>query len=94
VRGRLEISGRAKSALGDVDVRVVLHDGRIAMPERFPRPDVARSVPELGDASQAGFRAAFEPRDATSANNTLAVELRDPRRTVRRLGPIRFRWSR
>jgi len=94
VRGRLEVSGWAKSALGDVDVRVVLDDGRVAAPERFPRPDVARVVPELGDASQAGFRTAFEPPDATSANHTLAVELRDPRGAVRRLGPIRFRWSR
>jgi len=93
VRGQLEVSGWAKSALGDVDVRVVLDDGRVAAPERFPRPDVARVVPELGDASRAGFRAAFEPLDATPANHTLAVELRDPRGGVRRLGPIRFRWS-
>jgi hypothetical protein len=93
VRGRLEVSGWAKSALGDVDVRVVLDDGRIAVPERFQRPDVARAVPELGDASRAGFRTILEPRDSSPADHALAVEFRDPRGAVRRLGPIRFRWS-
>ena len=93
VRGRLEVSGWAKSALGEVDVRVVLDDGRIAVPERFPRPDVARAVPELGDTSRAGFRTILEPLDSLPAGHALAFEFRDPRGAVRRLGPIRFRWS-
>jgi len=94
VHSRLEVSGWAKSALAEVDVRVILDDGRIAEPERFPRPDVARVVPELGDTSRAGFHAAFEPRDNTPADHALAVEFRDPRGAVRRLGPVRFRWAR
>jgi hypothetical protein len=48
----------------------------------------------LGDTSGAGFRATLEPRDAVAADHALTVELRDPRGAVRRLGPIRFRWSR
>jgi hypothetical protein len=94
VRGPLEISGWAKSSLGEVDVRVVLDDGRVATPERVPRPDVARAVPELGDASRAGFRTVFEPRDSVPTDHAVAVEFRDTRGAVRRLGPIRFRWSR
>ncbi len=94
VRGPLEISGWAKSSLGEVDVRVVLDDGRVAAPERVARPDVARAVPELGDTSRAGFRTILLPRDAAPADHAVAVEFRDPRGAVRRLGPIRFRWSR
>jgi hypothetical protein len=94
IRGPLEISGWAKSALGEVEVRVVLDDGRIATPQRVARPDVARAVPELGDTSQAGFRTIFQSRDSTLADHAVAVEFRDPRGAVRRLGPIRFRWSR
>jgi len=71
----------------------VLDDGRIAVPERFPRPDVARVVPELGDTSRTGFRTILETRDSSPADHPLAVEFRDPRGGVRRLGPIRFRWS-
>jgi hypothetical protein len=93
VRGPLEISGWAKSSFGEVDVRVVLDDGRIMAPERFPRPDVARAVPELGDTSRAGFRTILEPRDSSPADHALAVEFRDPRGAIRRLGPIRFRWA-
>lgn len=94
VRGPLEISGWAKSSLGEVDVRVVLDDGRVATPQRVPRPDVARAVPELGDTSRAGFQTILEPRDSEPADHAVAVEFRDPRGAVRRLGPIRFRWSR
>ena len=93
VAGPLAISGWAKSALGEVDVRVVLDDGRVVAPDRFPRPDVARVVPELGDTSRAGFRTVLEPRDSSPADHAVAVEFRDPRGAVRRLGPIRFRWS-
>jgi hypothetical protein len=94
VRGPLEISGWAKSSAGEVDVRVVLDDGRIVTPDRLPRPDVARAVPELGDTSRAGFRSTLEPRGSVPTDHAVAVEFRDPRGAVRRLGPIRFRWSR
>ena len=92
IRGPLAVSGWAKSAAGDVEVAVVLDDGRVARPDRFPRPDVAAAVPELGDASRAGFRATFSP-PAGFGEHALTVEMRDPRGRVRRLGPIRFRWG-
>jgi hypothetical protein len=41
-----------------------------------------------------GVHAIFEARDAGPTDHALAVELRDPRGAVRRLGPIRFRWAR
>jgi hypothetical protein len=92
IRGPLSVSGWAKSAAGEVDVAVVFDDGRVARPDRFPRPDVAAAVPELGDASRAGFRATFSP-PAGFGEHALTVEMRDPRGRVRRLGPIRFRWG-
>jgi len=92
VRGALTVSGWAKSAAGEVDVAVALDDGRVARPDRFPRPDVAAAVPELGDASRAGFRATFSP-PAGFGEHALTVEMRDPRGRVRRLGPTRFRWG-
>jgi VanZ family protein len=92
VRGTLAVSGWAKSAAGEVDVAVVLDDGRVARPDRVTRPDVAAAVPELGDASRAGFRATFSP-PAGLGDHALTVEMRDPRGRVRRLGPVRFRWG-
>lgn len=93
VQGPLEITGWAKSVSGDVDVRVVL-DNRIGVPERFPRPDVARVVPELGDTSRAGFRATFQPPTGAPSDHRFVVEFRDSRGGVRRLGPVRFQWTR
>ncbi len=91
VQGPLEISGWAKSVSGDVEVRVVL-DKRIAEPQRFPRPDVASVLPQLGDTSRAGFRVTFLPPTEEPSDHRIAVEFRDPAGSVRRLGPIRFRW--
>jgi hypothetical protein len=92
VRGPLAVSGWAKSSAGEVDVAIVLDDGRVERPERFPRPDVAAAVPEVGDASRAGFRATFSPPKGLG-DHALCVEMRDPRGRVRRLGPVRFRWG-
>ena len=93
VKGPLSVSGWAKSRTGEVDVRIVLDDGRVVVPDRFPRPDVARVLPELGDASRTGFRALVEPRDPVAAERRLAIELKDASGRVRRIGPIRFRWQ-
>jgi hypothetical protein len=94
VVGPLEVSGWARSARGDVDVAIALDDGRIVRPERFARPDVERALPELRDASRAGFRATLRPRPGFSEEeeHALAVEMRGPDGRVRRLGPVRFRW--
>ncbi|MDQ6894497.1 MAG: hypothetical protein M3167_17705 [Acidobacteriota bacterium] len=92
IHGSLAVSGWAKSSTGEVDVAVVLDDGRVARPDRAPRPDVAAAVPELGDASRAGFHATFSA-PAGLGEHALTVEMRDSRGRVRRLGPIRFRWG-
>jgi hypothetical protein len=94
VVGPLEVSGWAQSASGDVEVAIGLDDGRIVRPERFARPDVAWAVPELADASRAGFRATLPPGSGFSgeAEHALTVEMRGPGGRVRRLGPVRFRW--
>lgn len=92
VHGTLELSGWARSASGDVDVRLILDDRLVIAPERFPRPDVAAVLPELGDISHTGFRARIEPAGAETATHSLVVEFRDPAGKVRLLGPIRFRW--
>jgi hypothetical protein len=94
VVGPFEVSGWARSVRGDVDVAIALDDGRIVRPERFARPDVERALPELRDASRAGFRATLPPRPGFSGEeaHALAVEMRGPGGRVRRLGPIRFRW--
>lgn len=93
VRGPLALSGWARSAKGDVEVRVVL-DQRVYEPDRFPRPDVSRALPQLGDASRAGFRVILTRPGDEPEDHQVAVELRDPAGGVRRLGPIRFRWLR
>jgi hypothetical protein len=92
VRGPVVLSGWARSVKGDVEVRVVV-DQRVYEPERFPRPDVGRALPQLGDTSRAGFRVTLtRPRDEPE-DHQVAVELKDSAGAVRRLGPVRFRWQ-
>jgi hypothetical protein len=94
ISGRLEASGWARSARGPVEVRVAISPGGLVPTvERFPRPDIQRSRPELGDCSQAGWRILVEKPVAGPADHVLLVELRDPNGRVRRLGPTHFRWK-
>lgn len=51
-------------------------DGRVVVPERIersPRPDVAAALPELGDASAAGWRAVFAPDAVGPGPHVLTV---------------------
>jgi hypothetical protein len=94
VKGPLAITGWAKSTAGEVEVRIAIApDGAVPRIERVSRPDVAAALPQLGDCSRAGFRATLARPSADTPFHTLAVELRDARGRVRRLGPIRFRWT-
>lgn len=93
LRGAMDISGWAKSEMGEVDVRILLRDGRVVAPERYSRPDVAHAIPALGDTSRAGFRTVLEPPRSRPSEEVLVVELRSPAGKVRRLGPVRFRWE-
>jgi len=92
VHGPLEVSGWARSAMGDVDVQVVLDDGTAGTAERFAFPALVNVLPQLGDPSHAGFRVAFPP-PLKKGWRAVAIELRSPAGTVRRLGPIRFWWQ-
>ena len=94
VSGRLQASGWAKSWEGAVEVRVAISPDGLSPPvERFPRPDIQRSLPELGDCSQAGWRVSVDKPSGGAAEHVLVVEMRSPGGRVRRLPPIRFRWK-
>jgi len=93
VRGPLEISGWARSTLGDVDVRVAIApDGLTPAIERRPRPDLQHALPQLGDCSRAGWRTVIARPSGNAAEHVISIELKAPNGRVRRLGPIRFRW--
>ncbi|MGH9442533.1 MAG: hypothetical protein ACRD16_09680 [Thermoanaerobaculia bacterium] len=93
VRGPLVVDGWAKAETDEVDVRVILDNGKsVAVPARYPRPDVARALPRLGDCSKAGFRASFDaPRD--TREHTVDIELRAPSGRARRLPTIHVTWG-
>jgi hypothetical protein len=93
VTGPLEVSGWAKSAAGDVEVRVAIApDGLVPQLERRPRPDVQQAMPELGDCSRAGWRAVVTAPAPGVTEHALVIEMRAPSGRVRKLRPIRFRW--
>jgi hypothetical protein len=95
IRGPLSIAGWARARGADVDVRILLDQGRrVISPVRSSRPDVARVLPRLGDTSRAGFLATIEPEDARPAGHTVTVECRTKDGRVRRIGPVHFIWSR
>ena len=93
-RGPLELSGWARSAQGDVEVRVAIApDGLVPPVERHARPDVQHAFPQLGDCSHAGWHAVMDRPSGTAAEHVITVELKAPNGHVRRLGPIRIRWT-
>lgn len=94
VRGPLLVDGWAKSPLGEVEVRVILDNGRnVAAPARYPRPDVRAAIPSLGDTSRAGWRVVFPYSPGASDQHEVTVEFRAPDGHVRLLPPLRFRWE-
>jgi hypothetical protein len=94
VEGPLTVSGWARSRDGDIDVRVAIWpDGLVPRLERNPRPDVAATLPYLGDCSRAGWRAVLPRSTADVPLHAMTIELRAPNGRVRRIGPIRFRWK-
>lgn len=92
LRGALRVSGWTASPAGPVQAQILLSPGdRVIGVTRGPQPDVCRALPALGDCSAAGFSATL-PAPATPREYLLAIELRGPGDTVRRLGPVRFFW--
>lgn len=62
--------------------------------ERFPRPDVAAGIPELGDCSRAGWRVAFEPDALAPGRHCVAAALVGGGGRHRRVGPWAFTVAR
>lgn len=96
VNGELTLQGWCQERGGGLcgSVHVFL-DGEERVPivsERFPRPDVQAAIPEIGDASRAGWRLryAFEPADA--GERVANVYFLTPDGRFRKL-VRRFRWA-
>jgi hypothetical protein len=67
---------------------------RVLRLERFPRPDVAFVIPEIGDASRAGYSVRLDASALAPGPHDLKVTFRatDGRRRVAQSVP--FVWSR
>ncbi|MCA1581333.1 MAG: hypothetical protein LC796_08040 [Acidobacteria bacterium] len=93
IRGAVSVSGWAKASAGEVEVAIAFDGGPVVRPQRYPRPDVAAVLPELGDTATTGFRAEVSAPVGPVRDRAMTVELKEPGGRVRRLGPIRFRWG-
>jgi hypothetical protein len=94
VKGPVLVYGWAKSAMGEVDVRVILDEGRkVAIPDRYPRADVAKALPQLGDVSRAGWKVWFLFPPGEPVDHEVTIEFRAPNGHVRFLPPLHFRWE-
>jgi hypothetical protein len=93
LRKDLMIRGWAGSGDGGVEVQAVLNPGQQTIPvNRFGRQDVCTVFPELRDCALIGFAATVPAARPTLREYALVIEIRDPRRRVRRIGPVYFRW--
>jgi hypothetical protein len=94
VPARFVVSGwcQERGGMPCVAVRVWI-DGREVDParvERFPRPDVAAALPEIGDCSRAGWRTVFEPGALAPGSHCVAAALIAGGGRHRRVGPWTF----
>jgi hypothetical protein len=93
VRHDLVIKGWAGSGDGEVEVQAVLNPGQQTIPvNRFGRQDVCTVLPSLRDCSLIGFVATLPAARTSLREYALVIEIRDPRRHVRRIGPVYFYW--
>ncbi len=97
LKGTLEVRGwcqlRGGGAVEPVEFRV---DGILAgvrSIERTPRPDVAAAIPEIGDASRAGFVARLDARALAPGKHDLKVTFRASDGRSRISQSISFVWS-
>ncbi len=91
VRGWCQLLGGSPVEPVEFHVDGVL--ARILSLERFPRPDVASVIPEIGDASRAGYAAQLDASALSPGPHALRVTFRavDGRRRISH--PVRFVWS-
>jgi hypothetical protein len=98
VAGRFFVGGWCQERGGRPCAAVrVWMDGRevdAARVERFPRPDVRAAVPEMGDCSRAGWRAAFESGELAPGPHCVAAALIAEGGRHRRVGPWSFTVAR
>ena len=97
LKDALEVTGwcqlRGGGAVEPVEFRI---DGTLAGVRslaRAPRPDVAAAIPDIGDASRAGFAARLDTSTLAPGPHDLKVTFRsfDGRSRISR--PVRFVWS-
>jgi hypothetical protein len=96
--GTLDVRGwcqlRGGGAVEPVEFRVDGVLARVVTLERTPRPDVAAAIPEIGDASRAGYAARLDASGLSPGAHDLKVAFRaaDGRRRIAQ--PVRFTWTR
>jgi hypothetical protein len=95
--GTLDIRGwcqlRGGGAVEPVEFRVDGVLARVLALDRAPRPDVAAAIPEIGDASRAGYAARLDASGLAAGSHDLKVTFRaaDGRRRIAQ--PVRFTWT-
>ena len=92
VSGAFEVSGWCQEPGGRPCERVRIWldgDEATGAVERFPRPDVSRAVPGIGNADRAGFRSTLQPGPARTRHRLNVYVLTADGR-YRRLGAVRF----
>ena len=83
---------RGGSPVEPVEFRVDGVSARVLSLERFPRPDVATVIPEIGDASKAGYRARLDAQRLEPGAHVLVVTFRAFDGRHRISPPVRFTW--
>jgi hypothetical protein len=97
LQGTLDVRGwsqlRGGGVVEPLEFRVDGALTRVVSLERTPRPDVAAAIPEIGDASRAGWAARLDTSGLAAGSHDLKVTFRaaDGRRRIAR--PVRFDWS-
>ena len=95
--GTLDVRGwcqlRGGGAVEPAEFRVDGVLARVLALERTPRPDVAAAIPEIGDASRAGYAARLDTSGLAAGAHDLKVTFRtaDGRRRIAQ--PVRFTWT-
>ena len=95
--GTLDVRGwcqlRGGGAVEPVEFRVDGVLARVLALERTPRPAVAAAMPEIGDASRAGYAARLDTSGLAPGAHDLKVTFRaaDGRRRIAQ--PVRFTWT-
>ena len=95
--GTLDVRGwcqlRGGGAVEPAEFRIDGVLARVLALERTPRPDVAAAIPEIGEASHAGYAARLDASGLAAGAHDLKVTFRaaDGRRRI--APPVRFDWS-